>query len=115
MVDFSLLLRVGQTVDYHDVAQANTAVSFVILAFSLPAVVFGPIAGAVADRVSRRNVMVITNVARAALVLLFLLVQPTWPVQIALVSYYAVSFLSAAVAQFFLSAHGASIRRRRPG
>ena len=35
MVDFSLLLRVGQTVDYHDVAQANTAVSFVILAFSL--------------------------------------------------------------------------------
>ena len=54
MVDFSLLLRVGQTVDYHDVAQANTAVSFVILAFSLPAV-FGPIAGAVADRVSRRT------------------------------------------------------------
>ena len=62
MVDFSLLLRVGQTVDYHDVAQANTAVSFVILAFSLPAVVFGPIAGAVADRVSRRNLMVVTNV-----------------------------------------------------
>ncbi|HEU4691520.1 MAG TPA: MFS transporter [Vicinamibacterales bacterium] len=86
MVDFSLLLRVGQTVDFHDVAQANTAVSFVILAFSLPAVIFGPIAGAVADRMSRRNLMVITNVARAALVVLFLLVPPTWPVQIALVS-----------------------------
>jgi MFS family permease len=109
MVDFSLLLRVGQTVDYHDVAQANTAVSFVILAFSLPAVVFGPIAGAVADRVSRRTVMVITNVARGALVLLFLLVQPTWPVQIALVSYYAVSFLFGAVGQFFMPAQGASI------
>jgi MFS family permease len=109
MVDFSLLLRVGQTVDYHDVAQANTAVSFVILAFSLPAVVFGPIAGAVADRVSRRNVMVITNVARAALVLLFLLVQPIWPVQIALVSYYSVAFLFGAVGQFFMPAQGASI------
>ncbi|MCC2627783.1 MAG: major facilitator superfamily 1 [Thermomicrobiales bacterium] len=109
MVDFSLLLRVGQTVDYHHVAQANTAVSFVILAFSLPAVVFGPIAGAVADRISRRNLMVITNIARAALVLLFLLVQPNWPVQIALASYYTVSFLFGAVGQFFMPAQGASI------
>ncbi len=58
MVDFSLLLLVGEAVAYHNVAQANTAVSFVILAFSLPAVIFGPIAGAVADRVSRRNLMV---------------------------------------------------------
>jgi MFS family permease len=109
MVDFSLLLRVGQTVDFHHVAQANTAVSFVILAFSLPAVIFGPIAGAVADRVSRRNVMVATNAARAALVVLFLLVQPTWPVQFALVSYYAVAFLFGAVGQFFMPAQGASI------
>ena len=75
MVDFSLLLRVGEAVAYHDVAQANTAVSFVILAFSLPAVIFGPIAGAVADRVSRRNLMVATNLARAALVILFLVVE----------------------------------------
>ena len=74
MVDFSLLLRVGQTVDFHHVAQANTAVSFVILAFSLPAVVFGPIAGAVADRGSRRNVMVATHDAPAGLVGSFLLV-----------------------------------------
>ena len=109
MVDFSLLLRVGEAVDYHNVAQANTAVSFVILAFSLPAVVFGPIAGAVADRMSRRNLMVITNALRAALVVLFLLVQPTWPVQIALVSYYSISFLFGAVGQFFMPAQGASI------
>ena len=109
MVDFSLLLRVGQTVDFHHVAQANTAVSFVILAFSLPAVIFGPIAGAVADRVSRRNLMVATNAARAALVVLFLLVQPTWPVQFALVSYYAMAFLFGAVGQFFMPAQGASI------
>jgi MFS family permease len=109
MVDFSLLLRVGQTVDFHHVAQANTAVSFVILAFSLPAVIFGPIAGAVADRISRRTVMVITNAARAALVVLFLLVQPTWPVQIALISYYVMAFLFGAVGQFFMPAQGASI------
>ncbi|MDQ2654864.1 MAG: MFS transporter, partial [Chloroflexota bacterium] len=58
MVDFSLLLSVGEVVEFHNIAQANTAVSFVILAFSLPSVVFGPIAGVVADRISRRTVMV---------------------------------------------------------
>jgi MFS family permease len=109
MVDFSLLLLVGEAVAYHNVAQANTAVSFVILAFSLPAVIFGPIAGAVADRVSRRNLMVATNLARAALVILFLLVQPTWPVVIALASYYIIAFLFGAVGQFFMPAQGASI------
>lgn len=109
MVDFSLLLRVGEAVDFHDVTQANTAVSFVILAFSLPAVVFGPIAGAVADRISRRTVMVATNIVRAALVVLFLLVQPTWAVQIALASYYSIAFLFGAAGQFFMPAQGASI------
>jgi len=109
MVDFSLLLRVGEAVDFHEVSQANTAVSFVILAFSLPAVVFGPIAGAVADRMSRRTLMIITNIVRAALVLLFLLVQPSWPVQIALASYYSISFLFGAAGQFFMPAQGASI------
>lgn len=109
MVDFSLLLRVGEVVQYHQVAQANTAVSFVILAFSLPSVVFGPIAGAVADRISRRKVMVIVNLVRAALVVLFLLVQPSWPVQIALPAYYLVAFLFGAAGQFFMPAQGASI------
>ena len=109
MVDFSLLLRVGEVVDYHDIAQANTAVSIVILAFSLPAVVFGPIAGAVADRASRRNLMVVVNVVRALLVALFLVVQPSWPVQIALGATYAVAFLFGAAGQFFSPAQGASI------
>ena len=109
MVDFSLLLRVGEAVDYHQVAQANTAVSFVILAFSLPAVIFGPIAGVVADRISRRNLMVAVNLLRAGLVVLFLVVQPIWPVAIALTAYYAISFLFGAAGQFFMPAQGASI------
>jgi MFS family permease len=109
MVDFSLLLSVGEVVDFHHVAQANTAVSFVILAFSLPSVVFGPIAGAVADRVSRRNVMVAVNVVRAILVVFFLLIQPTWPVALSLASFYALAFLFGAAGQFFMPAQGASI------
>jgi MFS family permease len=109
MVDFSLLLRVGEIVDYHNVAQANTAVSFVILAFSLPSVIFGPIAGAVADRINRRNLMGAVNVVRALLVILFLLIQPEWPVEIALGSIYAIAFLFGAAGQFFMPAQGASI------
>jgi MFS family permease len=109
MVDFSLLLRVGEAVSFHQVSQANTAVSFVILAFSLPSLVFGPIAGAVADRVSRRIVMAVVNGLRAALVVLFLLVRPDWPVQIALGGYYLIAFLFGGVGQFFMPAQGASI------
>lgn len=109
MVDFALLLSVGEVVDYHNVAQANTAVSFVILAFSLPSVVFGPIAGAVADRISRRNVMVVVNVVRTLLAILFLLLQPTWPVEVSLAAYYALAFLFGAAGQFFMPAQGASI------
>jgi MFS family permease len=109
MVDFSLLLVVGAVVSLHEVAQANTAVSFVILAFSLPSVIFGPIAGAVADRINRRNLMAIVNVVRVVLVGLFLIVQPTWPVQAALGAYYAIAFLFGAAGQFFAPAQGASI------
>lgn len=109
MVDFSLLLSVGEVVEFHRVTQANTAVSFVILAFSLPSVVFGPIAGAVADRVSRRTVMVAVNVVRAVLVIFFLFVDPTWRVQIALAGFYALAFLFGTAGQFFMPAQGASI------
>ncbi len=109
MVDFSLLLSVGEVVEIHKVAQANTAVSFVILAFSLPSVVFGPIAGAVSDRVSRRNVMIAVNIIRAVLVVFFLLLQPTWPVQISLAAFYSLAFLFGAAGQFFMPAQGASI------
>jgi MFS family permease len=109
MVDFSLLLRVGEIVDFHDIAQANVAVSLVILAFSLPAVVFGPIAGAVADRVSRRNLMIIVNVVRGILAALFIVVQTSWPVQIALGATYFFAFLFGAAGQFFSPAQAAAI------
>jgi MFS family permease len=109
MVDFALLLQVGEVVQYHQIAQANTAVSFVVLAFSLPALLVGPVAGAIADRVDRRNLMAAVNAVRAVLVLLFLLVQVDWPVQAALASIYLVAFLFGAAGQFFAPAQGASI------
>ena len=72
MVNFALLMRVQEIIRIHDVTQANTASSLVILAFSLPAVLFGPIAGVMADRFNRKHVMFATNILRAVAMLLFL-------------------------------------------
>lgn len=109
MVNFALLLRVRTIVEVHDLPQANTAISLVILAFSLPAVLFGPIAGVVADRMNRRLLMSIVNVLRAVAVVLFLVIRPDWHVQTILIAHYLVTFLFGIAGQFFAPAQGATI------
>ncbi|HYJ13003.1 MAG TPA: MFS transporter, partial [Thermomicrobiales bacterium] len=109
MINFALLLRVRQVVEIHDLPQANTAISLVILAFSLPAVLFGPLAGVIADRSNKRVLMALLNVARAASVALFLLIQPDWQVETILVAYYIVTFVFGIAGQFFAPTLGATI------
>ncbi len=109
MINFSLLLRVRGVVDVHDLPQANTAISLVILAFSLPAVLFGPLAGVIADRSNKRTLMALLNVARAGAVLLFLVIRPDWHVQTILAAYYVVTFLFGIAGQFFAPVLGATI------
>jgi MFS family permease len=108
-VNFALLLQIRDIVETNNIAQANTVISLVILAFSLPSVIFGPLAGVVADRVNRRTVMAVVNVARAVAVVLFLLIQVSWSVTTVLSSYYLVTFVFGAVGQFFPPAQGAVI------
>ncbi|MDP9363450.1 MAG: MFS transporter [Chloroflexota bacterium] len=109
MVNFALLLRVRNIVEVHDLPQANTAISLVILAFSLPSVLFGPLAGVVADRVNRRVLMSAVNVLRALAVVLFLVIRPDWHVETILVAHYVVTFLFGIAGQFFAPAQGATI------
>lgn len=109
MINFSLLLRVRDVVETHEVAQANTAISLVILAFSLPAVLFGPVAGVVADRVNKRTLMAVLNVARAVAVLMFLLIRPEWHPETILIAYYIVTFIFGIAGQFFAPVLGATI------
>jgi MFS family permease len=109
MINFALLLRVRSVVEAHDLAQANTAISLVILAFSLPAVLFGPVAGVVADRTNKRTLMALLNVARAVAVLLFLVIRPGWHVETILIAYYVVTFLFGIAGQFFAPVLGATI------
>ena len=109
MINFALLVRVRSIFEIHDLRQANTAISLVIISFSLPAILFGPVAGVMADRVNRRRLMAATNLLRAFAVLCFLLIQPEWHVQTILVATYLVTFLFGIGGQFFAPAQGASI------
>src|SRR5215210_792638 len=51
---------------------SGKAVGLVLVARFLPSVVLGPLSGVVADRFNRRHVMIVSDVARAAVVLCFL-------------------------------------------
>lgn len=77
----------------------------VIIASTIPATLFAPIAGIVVDRWKHRSIMISAESARALLFLALLcslIVQPhvLWPI-------YVVGFLQSAFATFFWSARSA--------
>lgn len=109
MINFTLLIVVRNIVETQQLAQANTAVSLLVLAFSVPAVVFSPIAGVVVDRTNKRTVMLVSNSLRALAVLAFLGLNPSWPAQVTLVAIYSITFFLGAVGMFFGPAQLATI------
>ncbi|HEV2527646.1 MAG TPA: MFS transporter [Thermomicrobiales bacterium] len=109
MVNFALLLRVRNIVDENQLTQANTAISLVILAFSLPAVLFGPLAGVVADRWNRRTIMAVVNVLRVVTVIGILFIPTTGEVNSILIAHYVGTFFFGMAGQFFAPAQGATI------
>ena len=97
-----------------EVNQSSIQSAGVIVAFSLPAVIFGPIAGVVLDRVSKRTILVVSNLARVAsqALLAFLAylginrgIDPL--LFVALV--YITIFVTSAIGQFFSPAEGSMI------
>ncbi len=79
--------------------------SFLYIAFTIPAVLLTAIAGVFVDRWPRRAVLVITNLARAALVALIPWAADAtggWAI-------YLVAFLISAATQFFVPAEAATI------
>lgn len=96
------------------VNQSGLQTAGTIVAFSLPAVIFGPIAGIVLDRVSKKTILVVSSLARmvsqAALAFLAYLglsrsIDPI--LFVALV--YITIFITSAIGQFFSPAEGAMI------
>jgi len=81
------------------------AVALYAIARHLPLFLFGPVAGVVVDRVSRRRVMIAADLARAALALGFLLASRFSSLAV----IYAVGAALFSVSAFFNSAKRASI------
>lgn len=81
-----------------ELSNSNTAVSGIVLSFTIPAIILGLLAGVYVDRWNKKKVLFITNIVRA--VLLFLLVFAH--TNLALV--YLISFSTAVVTQFFIPA-----------
>lgn len=80
------------------ITQSNTAVSGVVLSFTIPAILFGSIAGVYVDRWSKKKVLIVSNLLRALLIILLVpFVQNPFGIIL-------ISFLVATVTQFFIPA-----------
>ncbi len=87
----------------YEATHSNTAVSAIILSFTIPAVLFSVLAGVFVDRWSKKKVLFYTNLLRGFLLLPFLV--PDLHVGFIL----TLTFLIAVVTQFFLPAESAII------
>jgi MFS family permease len=86
-----------------ELTKSNTSSSFLILLAVIPAILFGLGAGVIVDRVDKRLVLVLTNLARAAGVGVMLILGES------VTAAYIVNFVVASVTIFFVPAEAATI------
>ena len=84
-------------------------IGLTILAFSLPGVLFSPIAGVVVDRWPKKWILVGSNLVRVLFALSYLLIVHNLSGGWELLAIYAVTFLTATLAQFFAPAEVSTI------
>ncbi|MCC7289283.1 MFS transporter [bacterium] len=101
LLNFALIIRV------FDLAAGtwyqNISVSLLITAFGVPSIVFAAFAGAMIDHLDRKKVLVATNLVRAVLVLLFLVLDTQ------IVWVYLTIFAISTFTQFFVPAEAAAL------
>lgn len=101
VINFSLLVLA------QSLTGSSTSVGLMILAFSVPAVLFSSVAGVLVDRWDKRVVMAGSNLVRGLAVASYMLVEGPGD----LPKVYLAAFLFATAAQFFSPAEGALIPR----
>ena len=94
----SLVARIGGG----SASSKALAVSGVMVARTLPAVLFGPIAGALVDRVDRKRIMVTADVARGAMYVAMAFVGRLWGI-------FALSFAIECLSLLWIPARDASL------
>jgi MFS family permease len=92
LLNFILLIVAFQ------LSNSNLAVAGVVLAFTLPSIFFGIIAGVYVDKWNKKNVLVYTNILRALAVFPLIYVSD----QLAIV--YFLTFIVSLITQFFVPA-----------
>jgi MFS family permease len=92
-----------------DITGSSTAVSGVIISFTVPAILFAAIAGVFVERNSKKTMLVITNLLRGIMVLGYLLTDPAWGVGAVLPIFYLATLLFSSVSQFFNPAEASMI------
>ena len=80
-----------------------------VVAFTLPGVIFSPLAGVVADRFPKKWVMVISNSSRVLVALGYVVVLTAVKGSWRLVPIYVLTFLMSTLSQFFAPAEAAMI------
>ncbi|MBI5399341.1 MFS transporter [Candidatus Saganbacteria bacterium] len=88
----------------YGLTKSNLGVSVPLLAFGLPSLLFGPLAGVYVDKWDRKGILVVTSLVRGALILLIIPL-----ITKSLVLIFLVSFLLYTATQFFAPAETASI------
>ena len=78
------------------------AIAGVMLARTLPAILFGPIAGAIVDRVNRKTLMITADIARGSLYALMPFLGPLWMI-------FGVSFVIECFSLLWTPARDASL------
>lgn len=103
LLNYTLIIRVAEL--SRGTSLANVSVALVIMAFGVPSILFAAVAGVHVDTWPRKNVMLIANLIRAALLISYLFVETN------LILLLIVTFLVSTVTQFFAPAEAASIPR----
>lgn len=98
-----------QMVLIEELTGSAVQLGLVILAFTLPGVIFSPLAGVVVDRFPKKWVLAGSNLVRVGLALSYVLVLATLRGTWELVAIYSITFLTASLAQFFGPAEAATI------
>ncbi len=89
---------------------SSTHLGIMIFSFTIPGVLFSPIAGVLVDHLPRKYILIISNILRAILVVLYVLLlkhlHSTWAL---LLLIYLITFIASTIGQFFAPAEQATL------
>jgi MFS family permease len=98
-----------QLVLVEQITKSTIQTGITILMFTIPGIIFSPIAGVLVDRVPKKWILVGSNALRVLFALSYIPIITQLDGTPRLLAIYTVTFLTATVAQFFAPAEGSTI------